>query len=305
MEKHNREGIFYAIAAYSIWGILPIFWKQIVDVTAHEVLANRIFWSFWFMVIVLIFSKKLPLFMKSLKQFKEEPKKFAALAAASILVSGNWFLFIWAVNNDKVVESSLGYYINPLVSIILGIIFLKESLSRMQMFSFFLAVVGVFILTISYGKFPWVSFGLALTFGVYGLVKKIIKVDSSIGLALETLLIMPVAFIYLSIHMVNGSSALFSGSFINDILLIASGAITAIPLLFFAKGVQKIPLYLMGFIQYIAPTMMLILGVFIYGEPFGVTRLIAFAFIWSALALVTLSSFNWNYVKGRNRKKIA
>src|SRR5690606_38889441 len=137
-------------------------------------------------------------------------------------------------------------------SIILGIIFLKESLSRMQMFSFFLAVVGVFILTISYGKFPWVSFGLALTFGVYGLVKKIIKVDSSIGLALETLLIMPVAFIYLSIHMVNGSSALFSGSFINDILLIASGAITAIPLLFFAKGVQKIPLYLIGFIQYIA-----------------------------------------------------
>lgn len=220
-------------------------------------------------------------------------------------MSGNWFLFIWAVNNDKVVESSLGYYINPLVSIILGIVFLKESLSRIQIFSFSLAVVGVLILTFSYGKFPWVSFGLALTFGVYGLVKKMIKVDSSIGLALETLLIMPIALIYLLIHMVNGSSALFSGSFINDILLIASGAITAIPLLFFAKGVQKIPLYLMGFIQYIAPTMMLVLGVFIYGEPFGVARLIAFAFIWSALALVTLSSFNWNYVKGRNRKKIA
>ncbi|MBS4199988.1 EamA family transporter RarD [Bacillus sp. FJAT-49732] len=305
MANHNREGIIYAVAAYSIWGILPIFWKHIVDVAADEVLANRIFWSFWFMIVLLIFSKKFPLLIKSLKQFQEKPKKLVALAAASILVSGNWFLFIWAVNNDKVVESSLGYYINPLVSIILGIIFLKESLSKIQIISFFLALMGVLILTFSYGKFPWVSFGLAISFGVYGLVKKMIKVDSSIGLALETLVIMPIAFIYLCIQMINGSSALFSGSFLTDILLIASGAITAIPLLFFAKGVQKIPLYLMGFIQYIAPTMMLILGVFLYGEPFGATRLIAFAFIWGALALVTLSSLNWSYVKGRNRKKVA
>jgi len=305
MANHNREGILYAVAAYSTWGILPIYWKQIVDVSAHEVLANRIFWSFWFMVVILIFSKKLPSFIKSLKELQKQPKLFAALAAASILVSANWFLFIWAVNNDRVVESSLGYYINPLISIVLGIIFLKESLSKIQILSFFLALAGVLILTISYGKFPWVSFGLALSFGVYGLVKKVIKVDSSIGLALETLVIMPIAFIYLSVHMKNGTSALFSGSILNDILLVASGAITAIPLLFFAKGVQKIPLYLMGFIQYIAPTMMLILGVFLYGEPFGATRLIAFAFIWSALALVTLSSINWNQVRGRNRNKVA
>jgi len=305
MGNNDREGILYAIAAYSIWGILPIYWKLIGDVTAHEVLANRIFWSFWFMILVLIFSRKLPLLMACLKQFQKHPKMFAASAAASVLVSGNWFLFIWAVNSDKVVESSLGYYINPLVSIILGLFFLKETLSKIQIYSFFLALIGVLILTISYGKFPWVSFGLALSFGVYGLVKKMLKVDSSIGLALETLVIMPIAFIYLSIHMFNGSSALFSGSIKTDALLIASGAITAIPLLFFAKGVQKIPLYLMGFIQYIAPTMMLILGVFLYGEPFGATRLMAFVFIWNALALVTLSSVNWKQLRGNHRKKAA
>ncbi|MCR2821869.1 EamA family transporter RarD [Lederbergia panacisoli] len=305
MENHNREGILYAIAAYTTWGILPIYWKLIGDVTAHEVLANRIFWSFWFMILLLVFSKKLPLLITSLKQFRKQPKLFLALAAASVLVSGNWFLFIWSVNADKVVESSLGYYINPLVSIILGLLFLKETLSKIQIYSFFLALIGVLILTISYGKFPWVSFGLAFSFGVYGLVKKMIKVDSSIGLALETLVIMPVAFIYLSIHMYRGSSALFSGSFKTDAMLIASGAVTAIPLLFFAKGVQKIPLYLMGFIQYIAPTMMLILGVFLYGEPFGATRLIAFAFIWSALALVTLTSVNWKQIKGTHKRKAA
>ncbi|MEK3890386.1 EamA family transporter RarD [Bacillus sp. FSL K6-3431] len=294
MTNDERKGIIYAGVAYSLWGILAIFWKQLSHISAGEILANRIFWSFWFMILVLIIGRQFPILLNNLKQIRYHRKTFIALGAASLLISINWFLFIWAVNMNMLVETSLGYYINPLVSILLGVIVLKEKLSSIQVVSFFLALGGVLILTISYGQFPWVSFGLALSFGVYGLVKKMIKVDSSIGLTLETLVIMPIAFIYIIIQMFNGSSSLFSGSIVTDGLLIASGAITAIPLLYFAKGVQKIPLYLMGFMQYIAPTLMLLLGVFLYGEPFGTIQIIAFSFIWGALAFITFSTINWS-----------
>ncbi|CAM3919125.1 EamA family transporter RarD [Lederbergia lenta] len=293
MTQDERKGIVYAGVAYSLWGILALFWKQLNHISAGEILANRIFWSFWFMLLVLIIGRQLPSLFANLKQIRRHPKTFIALGVASILISINWFLFIWAVNMNMLVETSLGYYINPLVSVLLGVIVLKEKLSAIQVASFFLALGGVLIMTITYGQFPWVSFGLALSFGVYGLVKKLIKVDSSIGLVLETLVIMPVAFIYLMIQMFDGTGSLFSGSLVTDGLLMVSGVVTAVPLLYFAKGVQKIPLYLMGFMQYIAPTLMLFLGVFLYGEPFGTVRIIAFSFIWTALALFTLSTVNW------------
>lgn len=305
MKQSERIGVIYTVFSYIIWGLLPIYWKFLGHVSADEILANRVFWSFWFMLLVLIVGKKWGLFLGSLQMMKKQPKTFLALAAASVLVSCNWFIYIWAVNAEKMVEASLGYYINPLVSVLLGVIVLKEKLSVAQVASFFLALAGVLILAISYGQFPWIAFGVAISFGIYGLVKKMVKVESGIGLTLETLFLMPLAFIYILYQFLNGQTALFTTAISTDLLLIGSGAATAIPLLYFAKGVVRIPLYLAGFIQYIAPTLMLILGVIIYGEPFETTQIIAFSFIWGALALFTLSAVKWSKNKEEQKRKAA
>ncbi|HEY4551809.1 MAG TPA: EamA family transporter RarD [Bacillaceae bacterium] len=299
MKQGEKEGILYAGIAYILWGILTIYWKQIEHVAASEILANRIFWSFWFMLLVLLAGRKWNRFLESLVFMKHHPKTFAALTAASLLVSCNWFIYIWAVNSNKIVEASLGYYINPLVSILLGVIFIKEKLTRVQIGAFMLAMIGVLIMTLSYGQFPWIAFGVAITFGFYGLVKKLVQVDSAIGLTLETMIIMPVSFIYMLFLFKQEKLALFTASLSTDLLLIASGAITAIPLLYFAKGVQKVPLYIIGFMQYLTPTMTLLIGVLMYGEPFGTGKFVAFSFIWSALAILTLSSVKWSKFKGR------
>ncbi|MBS4222741.1 EamA family transporter RarD [Lederbergia citrea] len=304
MKQSEQIGIFYTVFAYIVWGLLPIYWKFLGHVSADEILANRIFWAFWFMLLVLLFGKKWNMFFVSLKMLKQQPKTFLALATASVLVSCNWFIYIWAVNAEKMVEASLGYYINPLISVLLGVIVLKEKMSIAQIISFFLALTGVLILTIAYGQFPWVAFGVAITFGIYGLVKKMVKVDSGIGLTLETMFLMPLAFIYILFQFLNGQTALFSTSLSTDLLLMGSGAATAIPLLYFAKGVIRIPLYLAGFIQYIAPTLMLILGVIIYKEPFEATQIIAFSFIWGALILFTFSAVKVSNYNRKQRKKI-
>lgn len=297
MKKSEHIGTFYTVLAYVIWGLLPIYWKFLGHVSADEILANRVFWSFWFMLLVLVVGKKWSLFLASFQLMKKQPKTFLALAAASVLVSCNWFIYIWAVNAEKMVEASLGYYINPIVSVLLGVIVLKEKLSAAQVLAFFLALAGVLVLTVSYGQFPWTAFGLAISFGIYGLVKKMVKVESGIGLTLETMFLMPLAFIYIFYHILKGQTALFAISISTDLLLMGAGAVTAIPLLYFAKGVLRIPLYLAGFIQYIAPTLMLILGVIIYGEPFELTQIIAFSLIWSALALFTLSTVKWSSIR--------
>jgi chloramphenicol-sensitive protein RarD len=268
-------------------------------------LAHRIFWSFWFIILLLVFSGKWPLFASHAKELIRSPKKMLVFLGLSFLISANWFILIWAVHVGRVVETSLGYYINPLVSIMLGVLVLKEKLAKVQIISFFLAAAGVLILTVSYGQFPWISFSLALSFGLYGLLKKLVAVDSASGLAIETFFVMPVALAYLAFVTVLGNGSFLSGSPRPDLLLAASGAVTALPLLFFAKGVQKIPLYLMGFLQYIAPSLMLVIGVFLYHEPFGTVRLIAFTFIWGALALFSLSSVKWNRIRRSQRDKTA
>ncbi|WP_349305472.1 EamA family transporter RarD [Bacillus sp. FJAT-50079] len=303
MGKNEQLGIVYTVIAYLVWGFLPIYWKFLGHVTAEEILANRIFWSFCFMILVLFIGKKWSSFVTSLRMIVKQPKTFFALAGASILISCNWFIYIWAVNEGRIVEASLGYYINPLVSILLGVIVLKEKLLRIQIVSFFFALAGVLVLTISYGQFPFIAFFLALSFGFYGLVKKMVKVDSGIGLTLETMFIMPLAFIYMIYGMIKGESALFSGSLHTILLLIGSGAATAIPLLYFAKGVLRIPLYLAGFIQYLAPTIMLIIGVVLYKEPFESTQILAFSLIWGALALVTFAAVK-GATKGKSLKSL-
>ena len=289
MKTEEQAGIIYTAFSYFLWGILPIYWKWLNHVPADEILANRIFWSFWFMIVFLIIIKKFPVFWKMLLGMMNTKKQMAALAAASLLVSTNWFIYIWAVNTDQMVEASLGYYINPLISVLLGVFILKEKMTKAQVFSFILAAVGVIVLTASYGRFPWIAFGLAFSFGLYGLAKKMIKVDSDIGLTLETMTTAPFALIYLFYLSSQGDLSLFHFSGGTDLLLIAGGAVTAVPLLYFAKGAQRIPLYMVGFLQYIAPTLTLILGVFLYGEPFTHTHLIAFTFIWSALTIFSVS----------------
>ena len=196
--------------------------------------------------------------------------------------------------------SKPGYYINPLVSVLLGVFILKESLSKAQIVSFGLAAIGVLILTISYGEFPWIAIGLAFSFGLYGLAKKMIKVESSIGLTLETMTIAPISLIYLGYMFNEGSLSLFHVSLGTDLLLMGAGAVTAIPLLFFSKGAQMIPLYMVGFLQYIAPTITLILGIWVYHEAFSFTHLISFMFIWLALTIFTASRVQ--YARKRRRE---
>ncbi|MGV3466252.1 MAG: EamA family transporter RarD [Heyndrickxia sp.] len=290
MEQGERKGIIYAAFSYIFWGILPIYWKWLQHVSADEILANRILWSFVFMVILLIVTKKWKKFVDTLKNIKSNRKIVLSLIVASIFVTMNWFIYIWAVNADHIVEASLGYYINPLISIILGVFVLKEKLSIVQIISFFLAALGVIILTLSYGHFPWIAFGLAITFGLYGLVKKVIKVDSSIGLTLETMTVTPFALIFLVYLSIKGNLTFFTGSVETDLLLMGGGIVTATPLLFFAKGAQAIPMYLLGFLQYIAPTIMLILGVFFYSEHFTKAHMWAFVCIWSAIIILSASN---------------
>ncbi|WP_391557359.1 EamA family transporter RarD [Robertmurraya sp.] len=290
MERNEiKTGAFQAGLSYLIWGILPIYWKLLDHVNAEDILANRIFWSFAFMMVVLFFSKKIGNLYSVLKSFKQNRKEMYALIIASFLISTNWFIYIWAVNHHQMIEASLGYYINPLVSVLLGVIFLKEKLSPTQYASFIIAGIGVLILGLSYGKFPWISVVLALSFGVYGLAKKMIKVDSAVGLTLETMVVTPFALAYMVFLFLNGEHALLSGSVSTDLLLVGAGAATALPLLYFAKGAQKIPLSMLGLLQYIAPTITLLLGVLVYGEHFTKHHLQAFVFIWSALTIYSLS----------------
>lgn len=287
--KEIKTGAFHAGLSYLLWGILPIYWKLLEHVNAEDILANRIFWSFAFMMAVLFFSKKMGNLLSVLKGFKQNRREMYALIIASLLISTNWFIYIWAVNHHHMIEASLGYYINPLVSVLLGVIFLKEKLSPAQYASFIIAGIGVLILGISYGKFPWISIILALSFGVYGLAKKLVKVDSAVGLTLETMVVTPFALGYIVFLFFNGEHALFAGSVTTDFLLIGAGAATALPLLYFAKGAQKIPLSMLGLLQYIAPTITLLLGVLVYGEHFTKHHLQAFIFIWSALTIYSLS----------------
>ncbi|MEK5069308.1 EamA family transporter RarD [Sporosarcina sp. FSL K6-1508] len=289
MLSTEKSGVLWAIGSYLIWGIMPVYWKSLEHVASAEILTSRIVWAFILTLAVVLLMKNGQHLKEDIKTLWGSQKDFWALFAASALVSTNWFVYIWAVNHNYIVQTSLGYYINPLISVLLGIFFLKEKLSRAQQVAFLLAATGVIILTVSYGKFPWLAFTLAVTFAVYGLIKKQIKLDALRGLTIETLFIAPFAVIYYIWLFTKGNAVFLSSDIKTDILLILTGAATALPLIMYAKGVQRIPLYMAGFLQYIAPTMMLFLGVIIYKETFGEIDLLSFAFIWSALLLFTVS----------------
>ncbi|WP_442595491.1 EamA family transporter RarD [Neobacillus sp. D3-1R] len=306
MNKNEYQlGFLSAGFSYLLWGLLPIYWKLLVEVKSDEILANRVVWSFVFMIVLLILTRKLGKLGGTLKHLKANKKQMMALIIASILISGNWFIYIWAVNSGHMIEASLGYYINPLISVILGIIVFKERMNMTQLLSILLALIGVLVLTISYGSFPWISLSLAFSFGLYGLAKKMIVVDSTIGLTLETMVVTPIGIAYMIYLFVQGNNSFLTISPTIDLLLIGAGAATATPLLFFAKGAQRIPLSTLGFLQYIAPTISLILGVFVYGEHFSKAHLVAFVFIWLALTMYSFSKtkFIMNLELKAKRKK--
>ncbi|WP_106495939.1 EamA family transporter RarD [Lentibacillus sp. Marseille-P4043] len=282
--SEEKMGIIYTAFAYLLWGFLPIYWKLVNNVPAGEILAHRIVWSFLFMVVVILLLRKSSGFFAECKVILKDKKKLIGITFASIVISINWLTYIWAVNNDHVIQASLGYYINPLVSILLGIIVLKERLTRKQLLSFVIAGIGVINLTVSYGVFPWVSLLLAVSFGLYGLLKKTVDISAMFGLAIETLIVTPIALIYL-LAIPNGAFA-FNNIFTStSLLLIGAGVATAVPLLLFASGAKQIPLSMVGFLQYIAPTIMLILGVFLYHEKFSMAHLLSFSLIWVALII--------------------
>ena len=285
----EKEGIIYGAVSYVLWGIVPIYWKQLEHISAIEILIHRVLWSCMFMMLLLAVTRKLPALREYIKEIAFDFKKLLALFAASALVSANWGIFIWAVNNGRILDTSLGYYMNPLISVLLGVIVLKERLSKAQVVSFGLAAVGVLILTLYFGEFPWISFGLALSFAFYGLVKVMIGAEAAIGLTLETLMMLPVAIGYLFFSFAKGDMIIPAST--DLLLLIGGGIATAMPLLLFAIGANNIPFTLLGFLQYIAPTLSMLVGVLLYGEVFTKVHALSYAFIWSALLLFSFSQF--------------
>lgn len=283
--ENYKQGISFGLAAYVLWGILPVYWKALELVSPFEILSSRFMWSCVFVFLLIIFQKKWPLFTKEVKLVFSNVKTGAAMVAAGITISFNWGTFIWAVNNGHIVETSMGYYINPLVSILFAVVFLRERLDKMQLAAITCAFIGVASMVYSFGKIPWVSLTLAFTFALYGLLKKILPVSALTSIMLETLLITPLALVYEYSLWQQGVSFYASGNLQVIMMLTGAGVVTAIPLLLFTAGARLLPLKIIGFLQYISPTLTLLIGVFVYNESFTASHLLAFGWIWAALLL--------------------
>ncbi len=282
--RQYRKGIVYTTVAFFAWGVLPFYWKALGAVPAFEILAHRILWSFVFITIVLAVRRN-----TQVKALLKDPRSRKSLLVTSALIGLNWFTYVYAVNSGHIVEASMGYYINPLVSIFLGIVILKERLDLLQILSFVLACGGVLYLTMDYGKFPWIAVLLACAFGLYGLFKKTSNLQSLPSLMIETMLLSPLALGIIVYQASISRGSFFSISIKTDFLLIFAGVITTLPLYWFAQGAKRIPLSSVGFLQYIAPTLMLCIGVFVYNETFTRAHLISFGLIWIALVLYSLT----------------
>lgn len=292
--ENYKQGIFFGLAAYVLWGILPVYWKALELVSPFEILSSRFMWSCVFVFLLIIFQKKWLLFTKEVKQVFSNIKTGAAMVAAGITISFNWGTFIWAVNNGHIVETSMGYYINPLVSILFAVVFLRERLDKMQLAAITCAFIGVASMVYSFGKIPWVSLTLAFTFALYGLLKKILPVSALTSIMLETLLITPLALVYEYSLWQQGVSFYASGNLQVIMMLTGAGVVTAIPLLLFTAGARLLPLKIIGFLQYISPTLTLLIGVFVYNEAFTASHLLAFGWIWGALLLFIVSQLRSN-----------
>jgi chloramphenicol-sensitive protein RarD len=281
------RGILYALGAYMLWGILPVYWKALESVSPVQILGHRVVWSFALLAILILQRREAMSLIKALASWRIV--LFAALAAG--LLGVNWLVYIWGVNNGHIVETSLGYFINPLVSVLLGVLFFKERLRPLQWAAVGLAACGVIYLAIRSGTLPWISLALALTFGFYGLLKKKSPLEALPGLGVEMAFLLLPALGYLLFAQSQGSGAFGHAGAETDLLLIFTGVVTAMPILMFGMAARSIPLSLVGLLQYIAPTCQFLLGVLAYGEPFTHERLIGFSVIWLALLLYWLEGW--------------
>ena len=287
-----NKGILNGLGAYALWGFFPIYWKFLQNVPALQVIGHRIGWSFLFLLLILLITRQ----WNSFRASALTPKTFAIYSVAAVLLSVNWLVYVWGVNAGFIVETSLGYFINPLISVLLGVIFLRERLRAAQWVPITLAAAGVTYLTVSYGRLPWIALTLAFSFGVYGLVKKLAPLGSLYGLTLETALVFPIALIYLAVVDLNGVGAFLHEGPATDLLLIGTGIVTSIPLLMFASAARQIPLTMIGILQYIAPTIQFLIGVFLYHEPFDRSRMIGFSLVWIALIIFWVENYLANRV---------
>lgn len=295
--EHKRyiEGLMMGALAFVLWGLLPLYWKLVKAITPYQIFAQRVIWSFIFVMVILAAKKVLPQFKETISQ----PKNWINIIGPSIFISINWLLYIWSVNNNYVIESSLGYFINPLVLTIFGAVFYKERLTKLQVVGISFATMGVLLKSIYYGQIPYIALVLAFSFAMYGLLKKKSTLDSLTGLAFETLVIGVPALIYIAFIESHGIGISGNLPWHFWILIGFSGIATATPLLLYAEGTKRLPLSVVGFLQYIAPTIMLFLGVVIFGEPFKQSDLIPFAMIW--VGLIFFSYSQYQLLSNKNR----
>ena len=293
-----RAGVLYAIAAYSMWGFAPVYFKAIKAIPATEILMHRIVWSMLILVVLAFGLKNIHKVKAALRQ----PAVLKTLLISGVLLAGNWLLFIWAVNNDHLLEASLGYYINPLINVLLGFVFLGERLYRLQQVAVGLALIGVSYLVISVGHLPWIALVLAGSFGIYGLLRKQVAVDSLPGLLIETSMMMPFALGYW-IWFASPSADFTQNSSSLNLLLMAAGIVTTAPLLCFTAAAKRLMYSTLGFFQYIGPSVMFILAVALYNEPLEPARLVTFGFVWTALALFSFDSYR-RYRQQRRTSKL-
>lgn len=280
-QSNARHGVFFGLSAYLIWGSFPVFFKALQGAAPLEIVSHRIFWSVVFLLIVVAIRRQLGQVVFTLRS----RLTLLTLCASTLLIATNWLVFIYAVQHGEVLQSSLGYFITPLLSVLLGFVFLRERLSRWQLCSVLFALLGVLNLTFHHGQFPWISLTLATSFGLYGLLRKVARVEAMVGLTVETLLLAPIALGYLIYLSTQQESAFLVGTLRLDLLLPLSGIVTAVPLLLFVGAARRLQLASIGFLQYITPSLHFILAVGLYNEPFSRGHLLSFIFIWTGLGI--------------------
>ncbi|MCX2768015.1 MULTISPECIES: EamA family transporter RarD [unclassified Pseudoalteromonas] len=287
MIEEQKKGHLLAVLAFFMWGLAPIYFKQLVHVDAIEILIHRVVWSVFFIALIVLAKQQWP----KIKAILANPKLLAMLTITALLLGFNWGLFIWSVNNGFMLDASLGYYINPLLNVLLGMLFLSERLRTAQKFAVLLAIVGVVLQLISFGSFPVIAFSLAGSFAIYGLLRKTLAVESLPGLLVEALILTPIALAYWWWVEPSATSNLWNNDWYTNTLLISAGVVTTLPLLCFTAAAKRIPYTTLGFFQYIGPSLMFILAVLFYGEAFDAERAITFAFIWGALVMFSFDSY--------------
>jgi chloramphenicol-sensitive protein RarD len=286
--RQAKIGVAYGLAAFIWWGGCVFYFKAVAHVSPDEVLAHRIIWSALLLIALLTVQGRLRSALVSMKS----RKKILAISCTTVIISINWYVFIWAVGHDQVLQTSLGYYINPLLNVLLGFTFLRERYGRLQWTAIFLAAVGVAIVWIDKGRLPIVALALPLTFSLYGLIRKTTHVEGVVGLAVETACIAPAALFYLWYLEQNASLVFAHADRATDVLLFSAGIITALPMVWFVNAAQRLRYATVGLMQYVAPTLTFLIAVFVFREPFGVVDLVSFALIWVALTMYGFASFN-------------